>query len=74
MPLCFYRRRGEVPHLEEPTDLFTRLQPLLPSLLLEPEVEFIRGAKVETAMNGLEVLRPAIATSWCPVLRCSQWQ
>lgn len=26
-------------------DLFTRLQPCLPSLLLEPEVEFVRGSK-----------------------------
>lgn len=26
-------------------DLFTRLQPSLPSLLLEPEVEFVRGSK-----------------------------
>lgn len=32
--------------LEEPMDLMTRLQPFLPSLLLESEVEFVRGAKV----------------------------
>ncbi|CAM9566377.1 unnamed protein product, partial [Ectocarpus sp. 13 AM-2016] len=36
--------RGQVPTLEV-QDLFTRLQPYLPSLLLEPEVEFVRGSK-----------------------------
>eukprot|EP00904_Undaria_pinnatifida_P008418 jgi/Undpi1/4706/HiC_scaffold_18.g08059.m1 len=35
---------GLVPDLEVQS-LFTMLQPLLPSLLLEPEVEFVRGSK-----------------------------
>lgn len=38
--------RGLLPVLEEPLDIFTRLHKMLPSLLLEPEVEFVRGAKV----------------------------
>lgn len=38
--------RGHVPVLEEEMDLMTRLQPLLSSLLLESEVEFVRGANV----------------------------
>lgn len=45
--------RGLLPSLEEPLDLFTRLYKMLPSLLLEPEVEFIRGAKV-CAKNNVD--------------------
>lgn len=44
VPVTYFFIRGQVPDLEV-QDLFTRLQPHLPSLLLEPEVEFIRGSK-----------------------------
>lgn len=44
----------------EVQDLFTRLQPHLPSLLLEPEVEFIRGSKE----NGT-------ASEWRPTAQLS---
>lgn len=51
--------RGEVPVLEV-KDLFSRLQPLLPSLLLETEEEFIRGSKQAGA-----------PTDWIPVAQLS---
>lgn len=51
--------RNEVPALEV-QDLFSRLQPLLPSLLLETEEEFIRGSKQAGA-----------PTDWIPVAQLS---
>lgn len=51
--------RGEVPALEV-QDLFSRLQPLLPSLLLETEEEFIRGSKQAGA-----------PTDWIPMAQLS---
>eukprot|EP00903_Cladosiphon_okamuranus_P011333 g10683.t1 len=50
---------GQVPDLEV-QDLFTRLQPHLPSLLLEPEVEFIRASKED-----------GIASEWRPMAQLS---
>lgn len=44
----------------EVQDLFTRLQPHLPSLLLEPEVEFSRGSKED-----------GIASEWRPMAQLS---
>ena len=51
--------RGHVPALEV-QDLFTRLQPFLPSLLLETEEEFIRGSKQAGAPSD-----------WVPVAQLS---
>eukprot|EP00752_Nemacystus_decipiens_P003549 g3275.t1 len=50
---------GQVPDLEV-QDLFTRLQPHLPSLLLEPEVEFFRGSKED-----------GVASEWRPMAQLS---
>lgn len=47
-PMALTYSRGLVPALEV-QDLFSRLQPLLPSLLLEPEVQFVRGSKVSSS-------------------------
>ena len=41
-------------------DLFTRLQPHLPSLLLEPEVEFVRGSR-----------EGGVASEWKPTAQMS---
>lgn len=42
-------------------DLMTRLQPLLPSLLLEPEVEYVRGGQVRS-LPIFSLIRPACPT------------
>ncbi|CAM9709312.1 unnamed protein product, partial [Laminaria digitata] len=61
---------GLVPALEV-QGLFTRLQPFLPSLLLEPEVEFVRGSRergeasewIPTAqLSALRLLRALVPT------------
>lgn len=44
----------------EVQDLFTRLQPHLPSLLLEPDVEFFRGSKED-----------GVASEWRPMAQLS---
>lgn len=58
-PFFLLQNRGQVPDLEV-QDLFTRLQPHLPSLLLEPEVEFFRGSKED-----------GIASEWRPMAQLS---
>lgn len=55
----------------EVTDLFTRLQALWPSLLLEPEVEFVRGSKVgsRTYVTSAEIRTYALVPEICLLVK-----